>query len=285
MRHLRLRLLVLLPLLVGLALQSGCSVRKLAYRFADRFVMKAVDDSFGLTSPQSKALRQRVQQVLLWHRRSELVRYVAVLTRLERDVADGTTREELVALQADMNGAAERLAQRAAPEAGWLLASLSPAQVEAAAVRTVKEERERFKDLDQPGEIYVQRRMQAARKSLKTWLGEPTDAQLLMVAAYLRENRPHEERRREQARKNRRGLITALRARPGEPALTELARGWMTRQEVGESRTDRDAEQESRGRFLELLLRLDQSLTPTQRQHLVNELRGWRRDLAEIANG
>ena len=44
MRHLRLRLLVLLPLLVGLALQSGCSVRKLAYRFADSFAVKNLSD-------------------------------------------------------------------------------------------------------------------------------------------------------------------------------------------------------------------------------------------------
>lgn len=282
--RLSLRTLVRLGALLCLLFCIGCSARKLAYGLADRFILKATDDVFHLTGAQKQRLRANVQALLRWHKHDELPRYAAVLARLERDLADGLSREELSALLADASTAGERLARVGAPVASSLLVTLSDAQIDHAAKKMQEEERERFRDLGQSDAEYLERRLRTARKSLRTWLGEPTAQQEQLVIGFLSEARGEEQRRRARAERNRLAFVALLRAHPSVPTLTPLLEGWMTRQEFGAPR-EPAADAAARRRFVEMVLQLDATLTPAQRRHLINELEGWRRDLTELAQG
>lgn len=273
-------------LLVGLlaTLLVGCSLRKLAYSYADRLLVSSIDDTFDLTRAQKAFVQERVRGALRWHQRDELPRYAAMLSNLEQALQDGLSEAEVRALSSEVEGALRRLAPLLSDAAGPLLAGLSEQQIAHADGAIAKDTEERFRALKLEPAAYERERLGRARKQLKTWLGEARPEQLQLCSDFIRAGRPHEELRHQIAEENRRQLIAALRRRPGAEALRQLVRRWAETQQIEADPRFQRMEEEGRARFSTFLLALDRSLTAEQRRHLIAELAGWRRDFGELAD-
>jgi len=271
--------------LLVLLVCAGCSVRKLAYGWAGKLLASRIADTFDLSASQKHDLLPRIASLHKWHRQVELPRYVALLDAIREKARDGLDASEVEWLLAEGGALVERLSARFSPEAGLVLSTLSDAQIEHAVSEFKKGERERFEKLELPEEEYVKYRLKLARKNLKTWLGSYSDAQLAEFERFVRKNRLEELRRRKRYQENEATLLAALRAHPGPAPLAKLVHSWLTQLEVEVTPEYQAAERRSRADFVELVLAVDRLTTAEQRRHFLEELRLWRTDFYELANG
>jgi hypothetical protein len=271
-------------LLAATVLLSGCSVRKLFYNnLAVTLLMRRLNDTFALRGSQKQSAEQMVKAIHHWHRKSELPRYVTILDGLIARAQDGLTHEELGWLLGEVDAATRRFAERMAPDAGKLLRTLTPDQVNHAEHAMKKGEMERFERLEKPEHEYIAFRLKRARKTLTDWLGSYSDAQLGEFERFIRKNRPEEQKRQKVVQANQRDLIAALRSGTDEAGLRDLVARWMSTRQTSPTPQYQQDEARNWRDFSEALLAVDRAMTPGQRQHFLSELRSLRKDLAELA--
>lgn len=280
----------LLLSLVALALfistnGAGCSIRKVAYGWATRLIVNRVVEIWELDGAQKRDLQARIAAIHEWHRKNELPRYVQFLDGVMAKAQDGLDQKEVEWMMSESAAAVERLSARFSPEAGQFLATLTDAQIAHAGPELKKSERERFEKLEMSEQEYIQFRLKNARKNLKTWLGSYSDAQLAEFEKFVRKNRLEEQRRRKKMHDNQELLLTTMRTHPGPKVLESMVHRWLTRQALDPSPEYQRAEEQNQAEFVELVVAVDRLMTPEQRAHLLNELKGWRSDFYELANG
>lgn len=280
------RLLALVALVLAITTNgAGCSIRKVAYGWATRLITNRIVEIWDLDSTQKRDVQARVAAVHEWHRKNELPRYVQFLDGVMAKLQDGLDRQEVEWMLAESTAALERLSARFAPEAGQFLSTLTDAQIAHGGPELKKSERERFERLELSEQDYIQFRLKQARKNLKTWLGSYTDAELAEFEKFVRKNRLEEQRRRKKMQDNQEVLLRTLRTHPGPKVLETLVYRWFTRQALDESSDYQRAEQQNQSDFIDLVLAVDRLMTTEQRAYLINELKGWRSDFYELANG
>jgi Spy/CpxP family protein refolding chaperone len=162
----QMRRLFLTLLLMALA---GCSSLTLGYDQLPRLLGWWLDDYVDLDRTQQRQLDAALQQMHDWHRREELSRWQALLTQAERMLEGGFDDAELLQLETALTDSLRRTAQKMAPLAAPLLASLKPEQwAQMQRVMAEKQqawrEREQEQDADERGERYV--------KALERWFGD-----------------------------------------------------------------------------------------------------------------
>ena len=264
---------------------TGCSVRKLAYGWAGKLLVSRFVDTFDLNGDQKKDLLPRVAALHEWHRKTELPRYVEFLDAVIGKAQDGLDRGEVEWMMKQSGQIFSRISERFSPEAAAVLATCSDAQIDHAIAEFRKAEKERFEKLELSEDEYIKHRLKQAKKNMKTWLGSYTDAQLAAYEGFVRKNRVDELRRRKRYRDNQLALLNLMRTHPGAPPIAEAVHRWLTRFEVDPTPEYQAAERRSETDFLDLVVTIDSMMSPDQRRHFLDELKGWRNDFRDLANG
>jgi hypothetical protein len=271
-------------LVLSLVFLVGCSLRKLGYNLAPRFLVSRLVDTFDLNKAQKQQAQAAVAGLHSWHRQSELPRYVEFLDAVIAKTADGLTRDEVQWMLTEGEHHWERAAQKVTPAAAALLATLSPEQISHSELEMKKGSQERFERLELSEPDYLAFRLKKAKKTMNTWLGSYSDAQLGEFERFIRKNRTEELRRQKLTEQSRATLLAALRAHAPRPELETILYNWMTKQETAPTADNQRAEERNRDDFVELVLAVDHTLSPTQRQHLLKEMRTLRTELYELAH-
>ena len=272
--------------LLGLVLVlSGCSLRKLGYNLAARFITSRIVDTFDLDKVQKKQTQAAVARLHAWHRASELPRYVELLDGVIARSADGLTRDEVLWIIKEAETTVERTAQKLVPEASALLVTLTPEQIAYSEKEMKKGSKERFERLELPEQDYVNFRLKRAKKNLTTWCGSYNDAQLGEFERFVRKNRLEELRRQTHTELLRAALLTALREHAPRAAIEGLLFNWMTKEDAAPTEESKLAEERNRDDFIALVLGVDRAMTADQRQHMLRELRTLRTEMYELATG
>ena len=115
--------LVLLALLVG-----GCSV-KFAYNNADRLLRWQVSEYIDLDREQKAVLSARIDEFMIWHRRTQLPEYADQMYLWSQQLTDQVTPEQIAGIFEQMLQWGERMEDRGLPIAVEIMAGLSDDQV------------------------------------------------------------------------------------------------------------------------------------------------------------
>lgn len=89
------------------ALLAGCTA-SFTYNHLDRLIPWYVDGYVDLSREQRRALENRLQPLLQWHRAEELARYISLLDRIEQDLAGPLKPASVSAWIDDLGAALER---------------------------------------------------------------------------------------------------------------------------------------------------------------------------------
>jgi hypothetical protein len=263
-------------LVVGalLAMLAGCGSR-FVYNRLDWISHHYLSNQVTLDDAQSRALQAELDDFLDWHRHSELPRYAQFLDRMANDAVRPVSVAQLEAGQRQVDAFMRDSAAHAAPEAAHWLDALRPAQVdELFASLAQKERKARADNCEASPE---ERREKSARKfadRVEEWTGELTRAQRdLVLARYTALGRDdcEELAGRERSRREFRALVDRYRTTP------EFA------DRIADFLAHRPVDRTERERFLRLLVDINHSLTPEQREHTIDRLRLYARELRGLA--
>jgi hypothetical protein len=267
--------------LAAAALLQGCSATRLAYSNADVFLRWQANSYLDFNGDQGEELERRIAAFLAWHRASALPQYARFAEEAGQRLARGLAREDLV-WGYDAAKAQVRESLRAAgAEMGPLLDRLEPAQIDRL-VRRFAEDNRKFAKEHLQGNVEQRRKRRLERnlERLEDWFGPLSEVQAERVRRYT-ERAPlaidelrDRERKRLQAE-----LVALLRAREAQRKLADWAQHWDRNRESAHLDAARALEAEA----FDMMLDLDKTLTPAQREHALARLREYVADFESMA--
>lgn len=242
-----------------------------------------VDDYVDLDDAQTARLRESLERLQAWHRRSELPEYSRVLEDAARRVDGEVSAGDVRGLYDDGRRLANRLAERALPEVADILLSLSPQQI-ASIEDKLRRDNEKLENerMRPPAAKRDKERIERYVRNLESWMGSLTAEQKIRVRARI-EKMPVNDALRIADRKRLQGKFLALlRNPPPKARFVEELRVILTRPEEGRDpvyvAAARDWREQTTSLFAETLA----TATPAQREHLKRKLRGYASDVTAL---
>ena len=262
---------------------AGCTAR-FAYNHLDSVALWYISSVVSLDDEQESAFQHSLRRMLTWHRRNELGRYAKFL----RDFADRAATPIDTAV---LEQAGEQIGEfwhamlaQVAPDGVRLLTSLRPEQVDEFVTNLENKDRERRdKALARSPQEQIDLREQALIKQLTRWLGSLDDEQRA-IAKEAAARMPLES---DAGYESRQEWRTRLRDTLIEPAPSIEARdrellALLEHPESTWTEAHKAHNEEEKRSFTEMLLQLDRTLKPAQRQAANRKLLDFARQLEAL---
>lgn len=272
----------LLAALLALVALAGCSATRVVYNNADLFLRWQAGRYLDVHGEQSAELDARVAALLAWHRAQALPQYARFAREAEARLARGLSRADLVwsydSFQTHIRAAMRAAAEQSAP----LLDRLGPEQLEHLQQRFAEDNR-KFAKEQLAGDDGERRRLRVKRnvERLEEWLGGLSDAQVERVRQYSERAPLVGEMRDRERRRLQAEFLAMLRAREAGKRLADWAEHWDRNREaafVAAHRANLEA-------LFAMLLDLDRTMTPEQRESARARFREFAADFDRLAGG
>lgn len=269
-------------LLMLLLLLSGCSSIKLAYNQLDWWLRWKLDAYLDLEGPQKQQLAAAVGDFHRWHRHTQLPLYADFLEQLAHQVTtEPYSRAQLDTAEARLEtfyrDSAGKLADLLLP----LLSELTQPQIDTLA-RNLQREHEKSQRKRPTSEQKAQRtREREMRKQSRRWLGRLTAEQDQWIREWAAQIETDPAQRDRQRQLWQGHFIEALRRKP--PGYQESLRELLLDPRQLWPEDYARIQEQRRQQTQELGEKLIGSISPRQRQHLADTLRGYAADFRSLA--
>lgn len=122
----RIRMLFLAALMV---MAAGCSSLRFTYNHGDTLLYWWLNAYLELDAEQAGWVKKDIDNLFLWHRKTQLKDYTQLLANGQRQLANNMTQGDLMADYRDIKTRTELLAFKALPELADLARSVRPEQI------------------------------------------------------------------------------------------------------------------------------------------------------------
>ena len=285
----RARMLMLIALMV---LVAGCSAIRFTYNHGDTLLYWWLNAYLDLDSDQSDWVKKDIDNLLQWHRSTQLRDYAGLLSKMQRQLGDGSvTQDELLSDYRDIKARTELLAFKALPQLADLAMSIKPDQI-AQMEKKFAKNNDKFRKDFMSGSVEDQHnaRFKKAMEQLNLWFGSfsrDQEAQLRKAS----DARPLDNEIWLQERVSRQKKIVALLQRIHQEKMNKeqtmsaihgLLRDFFDRMDAPERKQFFDAYIDNTSKFILTAIRIT---TPEQKAHAQKRMQGWIDDFNALSQG
>lgn len=276
--------LTLCCVVMAIALMTGCATG-FFYNRLDTLASWYFEDLVSLNDDQRIELREWLARTLAWHRRSEMRRYAAFVDELATQTATPGDKARYDALRGRFESYVDDLVGKTVPEASELLLSLSTLQTKemldslAAKAKTRSEKNARTVA---SGKWQRQQR-DDIEKQLKRWTGSVSSQQSNLIESGVAQLEPTYIDWAASQQSWRSELQKALQTDRSDTAMQQHVAALMRTPQQHWIPLYAQKVARNRERYLTLLVDIDATLSPAQRQRLRAELRKLSGQLAKLA--
>lgn len=284
---LRFRVLCVLALMVVV---TACSSVKFAYNQGDTLLYWWVNAYLDLDSEQSGLVKEDIDQLFNWHRKTQLKDYSQLLATAQRKLASGkVTMADLKAEYKDIRARTEVLAYKALPDMTELALSIKPDQIAKMEEKFNKNNesyRKKFIRVDQDKKQKL--RYKKSMEQFELWFGNFSNEQEA-VLRHASDIRPlNNEIWLEERMIRQKKIIAALREieqkklskEATSALLNSLIKDIFARMDGGERKPFYDAYTES---TMQMVLTAIKIATPAQKAHAQKRMQGWIDDFKALS--
>lgn len=283
----RFRLLCMVAVLVAVA---ACSSVKFAYNQGDTLLYWWVNAYLDLDSEQSGLVKQDIDQLFQWHRKTQLKDYSQILTNAQRQLATGAvTMGDLKSEYKNIRTRTELLAFKALPELTELALSIKPEQISKMEHKFNKNNdtyRKKFVKIDNDKKQKV--RYQKSMEQFELWFGDFSNEQEAILRKASDARPLNNELWLDERVVRQKKIISVLREiqqkNLGKEAtsalLSTLLKDIFGRFDAPERKPFFDAYLDS---SMQLVLTAIKISTPAQKAHAQKRIQGWIDDFKLLA--
>lgn len=275
----------LLALAAALGLAGCGTALRVAYNQGDVAVRLAAHEYFDLHGEQSDAFKAQLKTFHAWHRAEELPKYAELLDGAANRVQRGLTRADMQWAAAALRERTRALTAQAVDDAGPVLVMLNADNLAALEKKLASSNAKFAKEYLSGDERRDEKnRAKRMKENFEDWLGDLSDEQETMIEAYVQASPRVMTAMFEDRKRRQRELVALLKANRGSPDITPKLRSFMTDWEAQRSPEYATLAREQEERLTDLMLAMDKTLTPKQRQHAVDRLEFYAREFATLAS-
>jgi Family of unknown function (DUF6279) len=261
-------------------LLAGCSALRFAYESADSYLLYRAKGYLDLDEKGSDELEQRIDQFFAWHRRNALPQYARISEDAGKRITKGLSREDLVwgydSLVANARQSLRVAAERIAP----LLDRLTPQQVAHMEKRFAEDNRKFARDYLRGSEVdRRKRRAKRVEERLEDWVGNLSSVQLEKVRQFSERTPLYDELRARERERMQAEFLAMIRKREAQKRLPD----WIANWELGRDPAHLAASERFRQDYFTLVLEIDKTLTPQQRNRAAANFRRYAEDFTVLA--
>jgi len=272
-----------------LLLLAACSSLRLAYNNGDTLLYWWLDAYVDFDSGQKGEVKQDIDDLFRWHRKTQLHDYVQVMQKAQQQLQGNVTQADLLADYQDIRARTMALLIKASPDIADLALSLKPEQL-AQMEKKFAKNNAKFRKENMKGDAEEQNkfRYKKSMEQFELWFGsfskeqegiirKASDARPLDNALWL------DERTRRQ-----RNILNLAKRIMTEKPSKEVATGWI--QDLIRQSFDRMEHSERKPFFdtytnstVELVNLVVHIATPEQKAHAQKRMQGWISDFNTLA--
>ena len=282
-----------MPALCGLLLLlllGACSSLRLAYNHGDTLMYWWLDSYVDLDSEQKPWVRQDIDGLFRWHRKTQLNDYAQVLQTAQRQLQGNVTAADLQGDYDQVKQRTETLLLKALPELADLARSLKPEQIAQMEKKFAANNAEfRKKVIKGDSEAQQKFRFEKSMDQFELWFGSFSSAQQAVIRR-ASDLRPLDNTIWLDERMRRQKMILAAvrkiqQDKLGKEATVELLRplvqdAFERMEQPSERKAFFDAYNNS---TIQLVLTVIQNATPAQKAHAQKRMQGWIDDFHLLA--
>lgn len=272
-----------------LVLAAGCSSLRLAYNNGDTVLYWWLNAYVDLDRDQKGWVREDIDQLFDWHRKTQLRDYVEILRKGQRQLQGNVTQADLLADYDEVKNRTQTLLLKAAPELADLARSLKPeqiAQMEKKFKSNNDDYRKKYLSGDQ--QKRQQLRYKKSMEQFELWFGSFSSEQEAAIRQ-ASDARPLDNQiwldERQRRQRNVLNLVQKVQQEHlGKEAtvalINKLIKDSFERLDQSERKAFFDAYQDSTANLVLTVIKL---ATPTQKAHAVKRMQGWIDDFNSLA--
>lgn len=253
---------------------------QLGYNSADALLRWRGSQYFDFQGEQSGLYADKVSRFMRWHRTHALPEYIKVAEDAARRIERGLSRADLEWGYESAREHVKTALRAGAGEVAGLLDQLEPAQFENLERRLARDNRDFAKEqLEGTSDERRKKRVKRTVERLEDWVGDLSSAQIERVRLYSARAPLIAELRDHERKQLQRGLLAMLKSREAGARLAEFTVHWDRNRTPEFERANRAHTEE----VFSMLLDLDRTLTPAQREKAARRMRTFAADFAELA--
>lgn len=278
-------------LLLVMAAVAACSSVRFAYNQGDTLLYWWVDAYVDLDSEQGGMVKADIDQLINWHRKTQLRDYGSLLAQAQTKLNSNVTHADLRGMYRDVKARTEVLAFKALPELTDLALSVKPdqiANIEEKFEKNNETYRKKFIAIDTDKK--QKQRYKKSMEQLNLWFGDfsneqeatlrkvsdarPLDNQVWLDERIIRQKKIVAVLREIQQKKLGRDATSAL--------LNKLLKDIFGRFDAPERKPFFDTYIDG---TINLMLTAIKISTPVQKAHAQKRMQGWMDDFKVLASG
>jgi hypothetical protein len=268
---------------------AACSSLRLAYNNGDTLLYWWIDGYVDLTSEQKGLVKEDIDKLFHWHRKTQLQDYVQVLQTAQRQLTAGATQADLQNDFDDIKKRTEALLLKATPELAELARSLQPEQI-ATLERKFAANNNDFRKKNMRGDREAQQRFRFKKsmEQFELWFGSFSSEQEAQIRKASDARPLDNEIWLDERTRRQNNILAAVRRvqseRLGKEATQTLIQGLIKdgfqRLDNSERKAFFDKSEEAN---LQLVLTVIRMTTPAQKAHAQRRMQGWIDDFRSLA--
>ncbi len=279
---------LILALFAALLLQ-GCSAVRLGYGNADSLARWWIDQYLDLSPEQDALTRERLARLTVWHRKTQLPDYVALL-RQGKAFATGQPKVgDALALSDELIRRVRVLAEQATPDVADLMATLTPAQIDRMAARFTEKNADLAEEMRLAEDDAAQNKVRYKRllERAEYWLGDFSNGQESALRRMVEAQDPGGQFWYEERLRRQRELLELMRQvqrdRPPRERVIVLLRDYTARFDLPADPARRARALAMRRASAELTVAILAMATPAQRVHVGQKFDDLIHDFTELS--
>jgi hypothetical protein len=276
-------------LIALMAVLAGCSSLRLAYNNGDTLLYWWIDGYVDLTSEQKGAVKEDIDKLFHWHRKTQLNDYAQLLQTAQRQLAAGATQDDLQNDFDDIKKRTESLLLKATPELAELARSLQPDQI-ATLERKFAANNADFRKKNMRGDREAQQRFRYKKsmEQFELWFGSFSSEQEAAIRKASDARPLNNEIWLDERTRRQNNILAAVRKVQSEKLSQEatqtliqgLIKDGFQRLETSDRKAFFDSYEAAN---LQLVLKVINIATPAQKAHAQRRMQGWIDDFRTLA--
>lgn len=259
-------ILLLWPFLIS------CNILQLTYSTADWVLLWKLDGYFALSNSQEAYLDRQIKEIHNWHRYQQLPHYVQFLKRLDQFWANGLNQTELEIIFTSLENFRVHLAKQAALPGATFLATVTPAQICHFEEVLEQDHQHLLSQNGNASRVRREKRIAATLETLTSWLGELSSDQKIYISQRIEEVPDTTDRWLVHRRNRQIMLLNLLRSSHDPHNLDQSLYRWLADSKTGATPEYLVVSRKWREGVEQVILEIDQILTPDQRTHFSRKL-------------
>lgn len=262
-------------ILLALLLFSACSMTRVFYNFSDWLLLNRIDDYFLLNDSQKSFLEEKIEALVVWHRNEELPAIVKTLTELKARFEDGLGHDDIDWVMLEHQALWHRFIKRALADWSAFLATVEVEQVRH--LQLYMEQKNKY--LIEQAAMSHQERLDDYvdwfAGVLEDWCGDLGSSQRSLIKNRMRADGKWVANKLEQRRKFQEELATLLWSKKDAAEIEKQLGRWLLQPETLWPPGFKEQVEQRKSEWKELLIKVDATLTPRQRDRVLEKIQGY----------